>query len=269
MIGLIKKIKYVLKYEGLNGLLWIARRSFLPKTTNSKLFRIYKNIFHNKLALEIGGPSVNFGNNNIFPIYEILKGVDGCNFNVNTVWEGKIIAGAGNYKYADSLTGVQYINEGSDLSTIPNEHFDIVLSCHSLEHIANPLKALKEWMRVLKPKGYILLILPNPTFTFDHKRPITKFEHLVSDYHNNIDETDLECLENVLSYHDMKRDIMGPNTLIELKERSIKNYENRCLHHHVFDIELIRKMFEFSNINFIDSEFVRPCNLITIGQKAD
>ena len=69
--------------------------------------------------------------------------------------------------------------------------------------------------------------------------------------------------------HDMKRDIIDSNTLIELKERSIKSYENRCFHHHVFDIELTRKMFKFSNINFINSEFLRPCNLITIGQKTD
>ena len=47
---------------------------------------------------------------------------------------------------------MQYINRGRDLYTIPDEHFDVILSCHSLEYIANPLKTLKESMRVLKPK---------------------------------------------------------------------------------------------------------------------
>lgn len=267
MSKLIDKIKFVIECEGMSGLFWRGRRFLFPSITNSKIFRKYKSLFKHKLALEIGGPSPAFRENNIFPIYEILEAVDGCNFSSNTVWEGQIVAGLGNYKYAESLTGLQYINEGSNLSTIPNEHFDVVLSCHSLEHIANPLKAIKEWMRVLKPKGYILLILPHPNFTFDHKRPITKFEHFLKDYQNGIDETDIECLEEVLNFHDMKRDPMGPNTLIELKERCLKNYENRCLHHHVFNIELIKEMFKFSGINFIESEFVSSCNMITIGQK--
>ena len=267
MAKLTDKLKFVIESEGISGLFWRSRRFLFPSSTNSKIFRKYKSLFENKSALEIGGPSPAFRNNNIFPIYEILDSVDGCNFSANTVWEGQIISGLGNYKYADSLTDMQYINEGSDLSTIPNEHFDVVLSCHSLEHIANPLKALREWMRVLKPKGHILLILPHPFFTFDHKRPITKFEHLLKDYQNEIDETNLDCLEEVLTFHDMKRDPMGPDTWIELKERSLKNYENRCLHHHVFNVELIKEMFTFVGINFIESEFVSSCNLVTIGQK--
>lgn len=60
---------------------------------------------------------------------------------------------------------------------------------------------------------------------------------------------------------------MGPDTLVELKERSLKNYENRCLHHHVFNVDLIKEMFKFAEINFIESEFVNSCNLVTIGQK--
>lgn len=267
MSSLVKKVKYVLQYEGIQGISWRLRRFLFPYSTSSKIFHRYKFLFENKLALEIGGPSPAFKHKGILPIYKILTGVDGCNFSTNTVWEGQIVAGLGNYKYADSLTGLQYINEASDLSTIPDEHFDIVLSCHSLEHIANPLMALKEWIRVLKPKGHILLILPHPDFTFDHKRPITKFEHLLKDYQNKIDETDIECLEEVLNFHDMKRDPMGPDTLVELKERSLKNYENRCLHHHVFNLKLIREMFEFSNITFLDSDFVRPFNIISIGQK--
>ncbi len=267
MFKLIDKVKLIIECEGISGLFWRGRRFLLPSTTNSKIFRQYKYLFEHRLALEIGGPSPAFRHNNIFPIYEVLAGVDGCNFSANTVWEGQIIAGLGNYKYAESLTGLQYINEGSDLSTIPNEHFDMVLSCHSLEHIANPLKALKEWMRVLKHEGHILLILPHPDYTFDHKRPITKFEHFLEDYQNGIDETDTECIEEVLTFHDMKRDPLGPSILAELKERSLENYENRCLHHHVFNVDLIKEMFKFAEIKFIESEFVSPCNIITIGQK--
>jgi SAM-dependent methyltransferase len=262
----IKKIIFIINSEGIKGLIWRIKRIILPNI-HSKVFQNHKSKFENKIALEIGGPSALFRNTNIFPIYDSLLNVDGCNFSTNTIWEGKIKGGVNNYSYTNFKSGTQFVNEGSDLNTISNNQYDLILSCHSLEHIANPIKALKEWMRVLKPNGYILIILPNPIYTFDHKRPISKLDHLINDYLNEIDERDLTCLEEIIEFHDMQRDPSGPNTFLELKERSMKNYENRCLHHHVFNMELIKEIFEYLNIKIIEQEFIRPCNLITLGQK--
>lgn len=267
MNKLLKSAQYVLKTEGINGVWWKVRRFIAPSFVNSKIYKKHKIKFINKTALEIGGPSSIFGNKNIFPIYDVLNVVDGCNYNVDTVWEGQIIEGLGNYKYSNSFNGTQYVCEASDLSNLPNHSYDIILSCHSLEHIANPLKALEGWMRVLKPNGYILLILPHPKFTFDHKRPVTSFVHLLDDYNNNIDETNLSCLDEVLALHDLERDPLGPKTFEEFKKRSLDNYKNRCLHQHVFSIDLVEEMFQFSNIKLLESEFVRSCNLIFLGQK--
>ena len=38
--------------------------------------------------------------------------------------------------------------------------YDFVFSSHSLEHIANPLKAISEWLRITKKDGYIIIIVP-------------------------------------------------------------------------------------------------------------
>jgi len=43
-----------------------------------------------------------------------------------------------------------------------NNTFDVVWCSHALEHILNPIKALKEFSRVCKPSGYILIIVPYP-----------------------------------------------------------------------------------------------------------
>lgn len=45
--------------------------------------------------------------------------------------------------------------------TLPSERFDIVHSCHTIEHLAEPFAALKEHARVLKTGGILVLDAPN------------------------------------------------------------------------------------------------------------
>ncbi|MFH1826781.1 MAG: methyltransferase domain-containing protein [bacterium] len=46
------------------------------------------------------------------------------------------------------------------LKGLPNEAYDFVYSSHSLEHMRDPAVALKNWWRVLKPNGYLIIYLP-------------------------------------------------------------------------------------------------------------
>ena len=48
-----------------------------------------------------------------------------------------------------------------DLSFTADNSVDIIISRHSLEHVLDPFKALKEWSRVLKPGGKIVIVLPD------------------------------------------------------------------------------------------------------------
>jgi SAM-dependent methyltransferase len=45
---------------------------------------------------------------------------------------------------------------------LEDNYAEIIVSCHSLEHSKNPLKALEEMYRVLKPGGYLFLATPPP-----------------------------------------------------------------------------------------------------------
>lgn len=51
----------------------------------------------------------------------------------------------------------------SDIQSIPHRDasFDLVISCETVEHVAEPRKALYELARVLKPGGRLLLTTPN------------------------------------------------------------------------------------------------------------
>jgi SAM-dependent methyltransferase len=56
---------------------------------------------------------------------------------------------------------------------------DYVLSSHVIEHFFDPVKALREWHRVIKPGGYIFIIAPHKDRTFDKVRDVTPLKELL------------------------------------------------------------------------------------------
>lgn len=72
------------------------------------------------------------------------------------------------------------------LSNVYDNSFDFVYSGHCLEHVVDPRIALKHWLRVLKPSGYMVITIPDEdlyeqgvwpsTFNGDHKHSFTIFK---------------------------------------------------------------------------------------------
>lgn len=56
---------------------------------------------------------------------------------------------------------------------------DFVLSSHVLEHFPDPIGALQEWYRVIRPRGYLFMIVPHKERTFDRDRPRTTLAELI------------------------------------------------------------------------------------------
>lgn len=257
----LKKVFEVLKGKGVGYAVKKSWEKLNPERI-PKLDEIQA-LFKHKKGLEIGGPSGLFRNDGFIPLYSVINGLDGCNFSNTTLWEGTIEDGK-NYAYFKNKKGVQYISEATDLSQIKDSHNDFVISSNCLEHIANPMKALEEWIRVVKKGGLLLLALPNKAYNFDHKRSVTEFAHLMEDYKNNTGEDDMTHLEEILELHDLSLDPPA-GTMEEFRARSLKNPENRALHHHVFDVNLLTEMMTYFDVEIIDSCESREH--IVIGRK--
>ncbi len=217
-----------------------------------------------KNGIEIGGPSHIF--QSLIPVYFNAMKVDGVNFSNKTVWEGDIQEG-NTYQYLPGRFGHQYISDGTDLSEIGSETYEFLLSSDCLEHIANPIKALLEWNRILKINHLMLLVLPNKVNNFDHQREFTSFDHVINDYNKNIDESDMTHLKEILSLHDLSKDPAAGN-FQQFAARSLDNLHNRCLHHHVFNKDLIQKILEITGFTVISLEETNT-SFVTIAMKKD
>jgi hypothetical protein len=105
--------------------------------------------------------------------------------------------------------------------------------------------------RLVRKKGRIIIAVPIREKTFDHRRAYTTFEHIMQDYENDISEDDLSHLTEILELHDYDLDTPCGGRE-KFKERDLHNVENRCLHHHVFSEECLRKMFGVFNLNVVE-----------------
>jgi len=74
-------------------------------------------------------------------------------------------------------TRVDVVSQGHDLP-FPDASLDYVLSSHVLEHFYDPIGALREWLRVVRPGGYVFMIVPHRDRTFDRERSLTCVEEL-------------------------------------------------------------------------------------------
>lgn len=53
-----------------------------------------------------------------------------------------------------------HILEATDLHIFEDNKFDFVITIHVLEHLANPIKALLAWNRVVKEGGCVFATIP-------------------------------------------------------------------------------------------------------------
>jgi ubiquinone/menaquinone biosynthesis C-methylase UbiE len=241
----------------------ITRMSYLRRPAKRKLINWARRLEKRK-GLEIGGPSSLFSLKGYFPVYLYAGAIDGVNFSTETLWEGSLQEG-NNYRW-HRKTGYQYIREATDLAGIADESYDVVLSCHSLEHVANPLKALYEWKRVLKPGGILVLVLPDKRYTFDVNRPYTTMAHLLDDYRNNTGENDTTHFEEIVRcFAPDKNPHLSSRE--ELAARLKLNFTERSVHHHVFSQELVKELMQHLSFTTLYQQEAAPFHLITIAEK--
>jgi SAM-dependent methyltransferase len=212
-------------------------------------------------GLEIGGPSEIFRPGQLIPVYERCGKIDHCNFSSHTIWSDRA-----DEKRFGARVGTQFVAEASDLSTIPHGTYDFVLASHVLEHVANPLRALQEWTRVLKPQGTLLVVVPHKGGTFDHRRAFTSFDHIEADFQASVSEDDLTHLREIVELHDLDLDPAAGSEQ-QFLERCMRNSSVRGMHHHVFSPEVLILMLTRLQMRVLNVAIERPFHIVGFAQK--
>jgi predicted SAM-dependent methyltransferase len=96
--------------------------------------------------------------------------------------EGPTIVAAGNNP--NKIPDITVVDDAARLSRFADQTLDFVIANHVLEHLEDPIGALTNMLRVVRPRGVLLLTLPDPRYTFDARRPVTTVEHAKDDHVN-------------------------------------------------------------------------------------
>jgi SAM-dependent methyltransferase len=102
-----------------------------------------------------------------------------------TILGGRVLdIGSGRDVVSPTATGFDLEDgDANHITKFPAESFDCVYSSHCLEHMREPASTLQNWWSLVKPNGYLFLIVPDEdlyeqgsfpsTFNEDHKHTFT------------------------------------------------------------------------------------------------
>jgi SAM-dependent methyltransferase len=251
----VRKIGLAIKlYE-----LWIYRTRKIYINTLQKL--------KGKSGIEVGGPSQIFSETGPIPLYRIIDSLDNINYSNKTFWSS--IDAGNNFSFSSNKkNGKQIIADAIDLSQVLNESYDFLLASHVIEHIANPIKAVLEWKRIVRKGGLLVIVAPDRRKTYDRKRPLTTIDHVITDFKQNMTESDSTHFAEVRDLHDLTMDSTVSN-IEEHIDRTNRNLETRIVHHHTFDVKLLTAIMEFCGLQIIDDQVFNPYHIVVVGRKID
>jgi SAM-dependent methyltransferase len=86
-------------------------------------------------------------------------------------------------RLAGHVAKVDVVAPGDELP-FENDSYDFVFSSHVIEHFPDPIKALREWVRVAR--RYVVVIVPHRDRTFDAGRPLTSVEELMERHRSGL-----------------------------------------------------------------------------------
>lgn len=150
-------------------------------------------------------------------------------------------------------TAADYLADATDLHFANDHEFDFLCSSHVLEHLANPIKALKEWKRVIKEEGIIYCGVPDKRFMFDHRRRRTTLRHLIEDYQSDIGPYDATHLWDIVHNSDVKMDSVDREQCFNrILEYVISGgAPSSAPHHHVYTEQDVVALFRYVGLEII------------------
>ncbi len=92
--------------------------------------------------------------------------------------------------------------DAQTMGGIPKGSLDFVISAHVIEHLHDPIGAIRSTISTLKVGGIFILVVPELTQTWDRRRPPTTLSHLIQDSKDGGKSSHMDAaLEHCLYVH--------------------------------------------------------------------
>ena len=150
----------------------------------------------------------------------------------------------------ETLIAPDIIDDAESLHTLGDSSQDFVVAAHVIEHMRNPILALQNWVRVVKPGGGLYLVVPDKRRTFDKQRDRTPLDHLIMDYEQPSAHRDFEHFLEWAAKVDGKPRREAARFAKELAERDYS------IHFHVFLPDDVLRLLDWV------SEHIRPIRIV-------
>lgn len=134
---------------------------------------------------------------------------------------------------------IDLVASGAPLNCIRESSLDFIIASHVLEHLPNPLSALDSWFDALKPRGHLLVAVPDKNHTSDRDRARTPLSHLVDHLESGAAQLEFD------HYLEWARDVektSGSRTEQRARELMASRYP---VHAHVWSHEDIEQWLDF------------------------
>lgn len=148
------------------------------------------------------------------------------------------------HHYAEVSTPVVNPDVVADAMQLPfaPRSLDFVIASHVLEHLPFPLAALRHWYDVLRPRGVLLLKIPDKRYSFDAERARTTLQHLIAE------DEDGSGFDKGAHFADWVENVVGcrrgtPEFDQQLAQLLQSDYS---VHYHVWVDEDIREIVEYT-----------------------
>jgi SAM-dependent methyltransferase len=133
------------------------------------------------------------------------------------------------------------------LGGVGDRAFDAVVLSHVIEHVADPIRALKECHRVLRRSGRLVLVVPHRHTTFDSRRPGTSFAHVLAEHRSGVTEIDREhilefCHSVYSSEPRLPEEIRELHDPDRLDDDLLALHRRRSIHVHCWNAEEMASM---------------------------
>jgi O-antigen biosynthesis protein len=141
---------------------------------------------------------------------------------------------------AYSIKKPDIIDDAQTLTTVMNAQYDFCIANHVLEHMDDPIGALSNWIRILKPGGILFFSVPDINNPLDSGRNLTNLNHLIKD-HAEKDKKD-----DFVHYLECARHWNNTTDENEIQQIASENYKKGySIHYHTFNRELIESILSY------------------------